>query len=136
MAFAPLGGSVHPTVVDGRAPSAADEIALAPGVARRAHLAVGRTVMVTGPAGAVRMTVVGRAVYPAIGPDGDFDNEVSMTPGGYERLGLAGTQLQGPGVLAEHTTMVLVRVLPGAEGAAAGRDHTPAAGQRTQMAAR
>src|SRR5205807_8649032 len=53
--------------------------------------------------------------------------------GGSERLGSARTQRQGPGCLAQHTPMLLVRVAPGAKGAAAGRALTRAGGQDTEI---
>lgn len=112
-----LRGDVHPTVLAGRAPVGGDEIALPPastGVTGR----LGQMVSVTGSGATVAMRVVGRAVYPGMGPIGDFNNAASITPAGASRLGLE----PQPG-----DTTLFVHLAPGQNGASlvrAGGDDT------------
>jgi putative ABC transport system permease protein len=62
-------GPVHPVIAEGRAPAAADEIALAAGTMRAIHSSIGDTVDVSadqeGPGSPpVRMRIVGQAIVP------------------------------------------------------------------------
>jgi len=100
----PIRGAVHPTIISGRAPVASDEIVLPPASAL-SGLSVGRSVIVAGPAGRFPMHVVGRAVYPGIGPQGDFNGAASVSPAGKARLGLE---------VQPQDKMLLIRLAPGA----------------------
>lgn len=90
----PLKGSVFPTLIEGRAPRASDEIVLGTSTLRSIGRTVGETVMVrvggrTGP-----MRIVGRAVFP-------FFGRGSFTPTGLGEgaatVGSAFPPLQFPG---------------------------------------
>ena len=72
------GAPIHPPVVAGRVPTGPGEIALGAETMRRVGAQLGSTVEATGENGPVRLTVVGRAVYPVLG-DGDIDDAVSFT---------------------------------------------------------
>jgi len=66
-----LGGApVFPTLLDGRAPSRLDEIALGAKTLRRAHRRVGETVVVKANNANRTMHIVGRVVFPKFGGAG------------------------------------------------------------------
>ena len=80
------GTLVHPTLLKGRAPAGAGEIALASGTMRHLRKEVGDTVAVDGPTGRQRLVVVGKAVYPEMGNNGDLSHMASLTSAGFDRV--------------------------------------------------
>lgn len=69
--YAPVGRPVDVIVTDGRLPTTASEIALAPRSARQEHVGVGDTMSVSGPRGSRTLTVTGIAFVPA-GPHNGY----------------------------------------------------------------
>ncbi|HET6965397.1 MAG TPA: ABC transporter permease [Acidimicrobiales bacterium] len=68
LAFDQIKGSVHPPVLEGRAPSAPDEIVLATHTMQALHGHIGETVTGSGPDGKpYRFRIVGRMVAPSVG---------------------------------------------------------------------
>ncbi len=68
LAIDQLKGSVHPPILEGRGPSAPDEIALATHTLNVLHKQIGQTAEGTGPDGkAHTFTIVGRMVAPSVG---------------------------------------------------------------------
>ncbi|MGH3601103.1 MAG: ABC transporter permease, partial [Pseudonocardiaceae bacterium] len=68
LAIDPLKGSVHPPLLDGRAPRAPDEIALGTRTLHQLHRHLGDTVHLETPDGtALSLRIVGRMVAPSIG---------------------------------------------------------------------
>src|SRR5205085_2881890 len=65
-----LQGQVFPTLLEGRAASAPDEIVLGTTTMRRAHTSVGRKLAVQFEDVTRQLTVVGRAVFPPLGRGG------------------------------------------------------------------
>jgi hypothetical protein len=85
--FAP-DGKLHPSLRSGRAPRASGEITLGRDTMRDLGLAVGDTVVAEGPGGRARLRVVGTAVYPELGNNGDIANAASITKAAATRLGV------------------------------------------------
>lgn len=68
LVFDQIRGSVHPPILDGRGPSAPDEIALATRTMQVLHKRIGQSVRVTGPGGqAYDFRIVGRMLAPSVG---------------------------------------------------------------------
>ena len=78
---------LHPTIVEGRAPATASEVAIGLATARRLDVAVGDWVEVAGTAGSQRLTVVGTAIYPYIG-NASYGETLSMTAEAFDEIGL------------------------------------------------
>lgn len=78
---------LHPTILDGRAPATASEVAIGLATARRLDVAVGDRVEVAGTAGSQRLTVVGTAIYPYIG-NASYGETLSMTAEAFDEIGL------------------------------------------------
>ena len=72
--FAPISGLVEPTVLEGRAPRAADEVALGTETMSRVHREIGDRVEVAGPQDTDSYRVVGRVVMPSLGIDSDVES--------------------------------------------------------------
>jgi hypothetical protein len=66
LAMEPKRGSVTASLVDGRLPQTADEIALGTETLRKSGAGIGDTVPVRGEGGSYRMRVVGRIVMPSL----------------------------------------------------------------------
>jgi hypothetical protein len=83
-AVEPIRGGILPVILEGRGPSAPDEIALGRVVARRLDRGIGSTVEAVGPSGTTaQLTVVGLAVSPDEAGDGaimSWDGYVSLAP--------------------------------------------------------
>lgn len=116
------GAVVHPTLLEGRAPAGAGEIALATGTLRDLHKQVGDSVVAQGPKGPQRLVVVGRAAYPEMGNNGDLAHMASLTSSAAERL----RNEKG-------TALVFVRARPGADAEAVLARHQPADGAELIM---
>jgi putative ABC transport system permease protein len=88
LAFEHLKGSVGPPAISGRAPAAADEIAIGTRTLRRLRRSVGQTVQVSAGGATRPMRVVGRSVYPAIGPSdaGGVGEGAGLTMAGLRTL--------------------------------------------------
>jgi predicted lysophospholipase L1 biosynthesis ABC-type transport system permease subunit len=71
--FAPLSGDVGPTVLDGRAPRARDEVALGTDTLDEIHRSIGDTVRIASPEGTHAYRVVGRVILPVL--SGTTDNQ-------------------------------------------------------------
>jgi ABC-type lipoprotein release transport system permease subunit len=108
----PLRGSVFPTLLEGRAPTAEDEIVLGTRTLRRAHKRVGDTVM-TGLLDPPRaMRIVGRAVFPKLGAG-------SLTPTNLgEGAAVVAGHFADPSTPGQKYTFLLIRLPPGADVAA------------------
>jgi hypothetical protein len=81
------GAVVHPTLLDGRAPAGAGEIALGTGTLRHLDKHIGDVVTALGESGPQRLRIVGRAAYPEMGNNGDVAHFGSLTMAGLGRLG-------------------------------------------------
>lgn len=101
-ALDPVRGTVQPTLLAGRAPVGDDEVALGTENMERLRVAVGDVVPVDGEGPARTLRVVGVAVFPEVGVDGDLANGALLTASAADTLGL-----ERSGGLA------LVRVAPG-----------------------
>ncbi len=71
--FARVSGDVGPTVLDGRAPRARDEVALGSDTLDEIHRSTGDTVRIASPEGTHTYTVVGRIILPVL--SGTSDNQ-------------------------------------------------------------
>ena len=111
--FTPISsGSIGPTVLAGRAPSAPDEIALGTKTASAIGARIGDRVRVAGPGGAGRYRVVGRVVLPTFStPDGDQGDLQAVADGAaFTGAGLASLADRGPA-----PARIVVRWQPGAD---------------------
>lgn len=110
LAFEQARGDVHPSVIQGRAPVASDEINLGTDALSNLGAHIGSQVRL-GERG-IPFRVVGRAVYPELGYSFDLATGASITMGGLERLEAE------PAI-----SLALVRVRPGADPAAVLASH-------------
>jgi hypothetical protein len=103
-------GAVYPTIVEGRAPTDSNEIVLGTTSLRRAHASVGETVTVGLSRGSFPMRIVGRAVFPPMGPG-------SFTPTGLGEGAIVAGNLLIPTdyPLDSEFTFLLVRLVPGSD---------------------
>lgn len=106
-------GSVFPTLLEGRAPTNANEVALGTRTLRRAHASVGDTITVGTPGRSRRMQIVGRAVFPKLGA-GSF----SPTNLG-EGAATAASLFADPTAPDQPYNLLLIRLRPGADRMAA-----------------
>jgi len=83
----PPRSTLHPTLRSGHAPERDGEIALGRDTMRDLGLRIGDTVVAAGFDGRARLRVVGSAVYPELGNNGDVANAASITPSTASRLG-------------------------------------------------
>ncbi len=68
LAFDPLKGSVHPPLLEGHAPRAANQVVFADQTLQQLHRRVGQTVQVQGPGGRpITIHIVGRMISPSAG---------------------------------------------------------------------
>ena len=121
LAFDPLKGSVHPLLVDGHAPRAADQVVFATQTLEQLHRRVGQSVQVTGPGGKlITIHIVGRMISPSVGDL--FTN--SMGEGGWVSGSVvhqqqASTQSDPTSAPPTVFTLFAVRYAPGVSKAAA-----------------
>jgi hypothetical protein len=120
-----LQGSAYPTLAAGRAPAAAGEIVLGSATLSAVHRSLGDTVTVQGDGPAVRMRIVGRAVFPVLGI-GDFaptslGEGAALTVSGLDAVGgSAIAAFTPPGTSpASDLSFALVRFRPGVDADAA-----------------
>ncbi|MGQ0716443.1 MAG: ABC transporter permease [Pseudonocardiales bacterium] len=83
--YDPAGDPAPIVLTDGRPPSAAEDVVLAPTTARRLGVGIGATVPLTGNAGAATLRVVGLGFVPQT-EFADYDNGAWVTAAGYQRL--------------------------------------------------
>ncbi len=107
LAIDPLKGSTPPTVVEGRAPSAPDEIMVGTRTLEDLHRKVGDEVEFSAGDRTARLQVVGRGVLPEFAGAARFGEGAAMTYDGARRL-------VGKQAVAD---VILVRVRPDASGA-------------------
>jgi ABC-type lipoprotein release transport system permease subunit len=100
-AFAP-DSTLHPSLRSGHMPQQDGEIALGRDTMRDLGLSIGDRVLAKGLEGRAKLRVVGSAVYPELGNNGDLANAASVTRATAARLG-------GPPVSA----LTLIRMQPG-----------------------
>lgn len=87
--FQPVKGAVGPQLLAGRAPRAANEVALGTATLRTLHTAIGRKITVDAGLRQQSMTIVGRVVLPYVQyATGTIDaaNGIVVTPAGGRRL--------------------------------------------------
>lgn len=104
LALDPVRGRVQPTLLAGRGPVAEDEVALGTETLERLGLAVGDMAPVDSDRQTRSLRIVGVAVFPELGVDGDLANGALLTRAGAETLRLD-----------RSSGLALVRVAPGAE---------------------
>jgi predicted lysophospholipase L1 biosynthesis ABC-type transport system permease subunit len=81
-AFRPLKGAIGPTVLDGRAPRARDEVALGHETLDQIHAAIGDRVRIAGPDGNARYRVVGTVALPLLrAPEGQLATAQAVADG-------------------------------------------------------
>lgn len=108
------GGSIEPTVIEGRLPTAPDEILLGSKTMRDLHTGLGRTISVAIPdvTGPMPLRVVGRGVLAPITNTEQLGRGAVLSPSLVDRLAAAAP----PGFTVPPPGDVFVRFLP-------GRDH-------------
>lgn len=121
--YDPAGDSVPIVLTDGRAPSSAEDVVLAPSAARRLDVGVGGSVPFTGSAGTATLRVVGLGFVPQTDL-GDYDNGAWVSAAGYDRL-FAGFFVNHAGFLTlrpgADPRVVIPRLARAAEPVGAGR---------------
>lgn len=120
VALDPVRGSVHTTMVSGRAPQGPSEVVLGADTLDRLGLAIGDTVRVGG-RGGPEMVVVGRGVFASIDDLVALADGAEFTPAGVQRLGLTENE--------SGYEQVVVRWAPGVDQAEANRQLARAAGE-------
>lgn len=124
VAFEPVTGSIGPTIVAGREPRAADEVALGAVTMARDHAGIGDSVVAQGPDGPTPLRVVGQAVFSTV------DDPVALADGA--ALSVAGIERLDDPSDDEGYQRLLVRWAPGVDRAASERWLAQAAGERPQ----
>jgi ABC-type lipoprotein release transport system permease subunit len=106
--FDPVKGGIGPTVIEGRAPSADDEIAVGRDTMRDVGVELGEAVTVTSRSQvSEKFRIVGVVAFPTIGEPTAIAKGASLTAGGGERL------LLGSGSDDVGTAYVVIRWAPG-----------------------
>ena len=113
--FRSLLGTIDPEVVEGRAPSRPDEVALGTVTLHALHKHVGDTVRARGPRGSRVYKVVGRIVLPSLGEPQPLADGASFTASGLIPILTAG---------ANESHFLLARFAPHADHAAITRQLT------------
>jgi hypothetical protein len=83
--YAPVGEPIDVVMLEGRLPSTASEVALAPGTAEAEDVAVGDTITLTGTGAESELTVTGLAFIPT-GPHNSYADGGWVLPAAYETL--------------------------------------------------
>lgn len=86
LGFTDVKGSVAPTVLSGRAPTRANEVALGAASMRALGVSLDDRLEVDGTDGPIELAVVGRVVIPSLGTDAIADEGAVMTGAGADRL--------------------------------------------------
>ena len=114
IALDPLKGSVHPTLVAGHSPRAADQIVLAGNTMAVLHKRIGQSVHIPTPGGVLTLRVVGQMISPSVGdlfPNNLGEGAWVYGPAIHKQ---ASAQTQSPSVLPPTVFDVfLVRYAPG-----------------------
>jgi hypothetical protein len=118
-AFHSLRGTITPTVIDGRAPRAADEVALGRDTFGQTDATIGDRVQIVGPDGRRRYRVVGTVALPLFTPpSGLIGNTQAVADGAV----LTSTGLRSLSATEEgNDTPIIIQWKPGADLAAARR---------------
>jgi hypothetical protein len=123
IALDPLKGSVHPTLVAGHPPRAANQIVLATNTMEDLHRHLGQTVHIPTPAGVLTLRVVGEMIAPSVGDlftNGMGDGAWVYGPAVHRQIGTqTGAQTTSNGLPQAVFDMFFVRYAHGV---------TPAAG--------
>jgi len=86
MGLEALSGTRPLAVLDGRAPSALDEVALGAATSERLGLGLGDTTRIGGPCGEREAEVVGRVILPMSNEDGDSNNGAILPLAAFDAL--------------------------------------------------
>jgi hypothetical protein len=86
LGYMPMRGSIEPTVLEGRAPRSADEIALGSTTLDTVGRRIGDHVRVEGPGGSARVRVVGRVVLPSLGDSSAVADGAVLTGDGLDQV--------------------------------------------------
>ncbi|MEX2100281.1 MAG: FtsX-like permease family protein [Acidimicrobiia bacterium] len=114
LGFSPVRGSILPTVIEGRAPRARDEVALGSATFDIVERAIGDRVRAEGPAGTASYRVVGRVAVPTLGDaTSSLADGAIFTGAGLDRLDEPAAELSHGWVVA--------RLAAGVDHAAAAR---------------
>ncbi|TML65446.1 MAG: FtsX-like permease family protein [Actinobacteria bacterium] len=85
-AFAPVHGKIGATIVKGRAPAVANEIALGADTLDTTGTRLGGRVRVSGSRGRAQYRIVGRVVMPGLSDPEPLADAALFTPAGYRRI--------------------------------------------------
>jgi hypothetical protein len=118
-----IRSSTHPTLLAGRLPAADDEVVLGAETLERIGLTVGDRVPVDGAPPITSLRIVGKAVFPELGNNGDLANGGILTRRAVDALALerhgafalvrTGAEDVTADVLAQHERENIEAVLPG-----------------------
>jgi predicted lysophospholipase L1 biosynthesis ABC-type transport system permease subunit len=108
-----LHGEIFPTLLEGREPARDNEIVLGTRTLRRAHASLGETIQVESAGEKQTMRVVGRAVFPKLGAGSFAPTNLG------EGAATTANNFADPGAPDEKYSIVLIRLRPGADVAAA-----------------
>ncbi|MGH9014743.1 MAG: FtsX-like permease family protein [Acidimicrobiia bacterium] len=108
-----MRGSIEPTVLKGRAPRAADEIALGSATFHTVGRRIGEKVRVEGPGGTAPFDIVGRVVLPSLGDAQAVADGAVLTGAGLDRLDDPVAELSHGWVVATIADHADPRVLEG-----------------------
>ena len=100
LGYTPMRGSIDPTVLEGRAPAATDEIALGSASFDTVSRDVGDDVRLEGPGGAETFRIVGRVVLPSLGESQAVADGAILTGKGLDRVDDPDAQLSHAWVVA------------------------------------
>lgn len=120
--FGPLVGSLTPTIVDGRAPRAPDEVALGAKTLRATGHAIGDEVVIDGAVGGHRYRIVGQAVLPTIRDTLPLGEGAAFTAAGLDPLDAASE---------DSSRFYVLRWAPGVDRTAAEKRFEHAAGEKS-----
>ena len=100
LGYMTMRGSIDPTILEGRAPRAADEIALGSATFHTVKHRIGDQVVVEGPGGTARFRIVGRVVLPSLGDAQAVADGAILTGAGLDRLDDPAAELSHAWVVA------------------------------------
>jgi hypothetical protein len=98
--YTSMRGSVEPTILEGRAPQATDEVALGSTTLETVRHGIGDRVRVEGPGGEASFRIVGRAVIPSLGAAQAVADGAVLAGAGLDRVDLPAAELSHGWVVA------------------------------------